>query len=151
MGLDNHLSPSVPNCVEEVGVSDWASQVDRANSKLKRSQTDFAQDQSVLIKSHPSDMPLTVINNDRMVGYKKYISMMEIQNKYLTSVERKKRDHALKKQRYKDRDVKELDVFNFSISDSDISYRKRVILRDLSDSFEDLISIGWRAILVYSG
>ncbi|KAK9028718.1 hypothetical protein V6N11_025866 [Hibiscus sabdariffa] len=35
MGLDNHLSLSVPDCVEEVGESDWASQVDKANSKLE--------------------------------------------------------------------------------------------------------------------
>ncbi|KAK8996852.1 hypothetical protein V6N11_020348 [Hibiscus sabdariffa] len=47
MGLGNHLSPSMSDYVEEVGESDWASQVNRANSKSERSQIDFVQDQLI--------------------------------------------------------------------------------------------------------
>ncbi|KAK8476424.1 hypothetical protein V6N11_007799 [Hibiscus sabdariffa] len=66
MGFDKHLSPCVSDCVEEVRESDWASQVDRANSKLERSQTNFVQDQSVLTESPPSGLPFTMINNNRL-------------------------------------------------------------------------------------
>ncbi|KAK8708880.1 hypothetical protein V6N13_059916 [Hibiscus sabdariffa] len=48
MGFDKHLSPCVSDCVEEVRESDWASQVDRANSKLERYQLSKKGDFEVL-------------------------------------------------------------------------------------------------------
>ncbi|KAH1063389.1 hypothetical protein J1N35_028376 [Gossypium stocksii] len=60
---------------------------------------------------------------------KKIRSVYEIQNSSLTVKERKKRDRALQKEKGKEFRKDDERIANLSLSDSDISFRMRVILR----------------------
>lgn len=64
-------------------------------------------------------------NHGRKIG-----SMYEIQDRFHSIVKKKKRDRALRKQKGKGIACKKEVVVNASLSDSDISNRKRVILSE---------------------
>ncbi|KAB2068919.1 hypothetical protein ES319_A08G063200v1 [Gossypium barbadense] len=71
--------------------------------------------------------------------------MKEIQDKVLTSKEKHKRDRSRRKEKVKvvsDCDGK---IVNFSLSDSDISNRRKVILREAKQTWEVGKKLGLRA------
>ncbi|MBA0599843.1 hypothetical protein Gorai_006046 [Gossypium raimondii] len=70
-------------------------------------------------------------NNGRKIR-----SMYEIQNRLLTVTEKKKRDWALRKQKGKGIAGRDEVVVNASLSDSDISNRKKVILMEARNMWE---------------
>lgn len=67
---------------------------------------------------------------------RKVRSMHDIQDRFLSIKEKKKRDKAIKKQRGKDLGEQENVVVNASLSDSDISNRKRAILKQATKAWE---------------
>lgn len=62
--------------------------------------------------------------------------MREIQNSVLTSKEKQKRDKGGRKERGKTTSNDKERTVNLSLSDSDISNRKRVILREAKATWE---------------
>ncbi|TYI21370.1 hypothetical protein ES332_A06G033700v1 [Gossypium tomentosum] len=62
-------------------------------------------------------------------------SMYEIQNSILTSNERKNMDRALHKERGRESRKEDERIVNLSLSDSDISNRMRVILREANNTW----------------
>ncbi|KAH1107432.1 hypothetical protein J1N35_011200 [Gossypium stocksii] len=67
---------------------------------------------------------------------KKIRSMNEIQSSILMSKERKKRDRSLHKEKGREFRKEDERIVNLSLSDSDISNRMRVILREANNTWE---------------
>lgn len=62
--------------------------------------------------------------------------MRDIQNCVLTSKEKQKRDRSARRERGKTNSKEEERTTNLSLSDSDISNRRRVILREAKAAWE---------------
>lgn len=67
--------------------------------------------------------------------YKKIQSMYEIQSSNLTTKERKKRDKNLKKEKEREARMEDERIVNLSLSDSNISNKGRVILREAKNTW----------------
>ncbi|MBA0693215.1 hypothetical protein Goari_010714 [Gossypium aridum] len=73
----------------------------------------------------------------KQLGNKDVIrSMYNIQDRILTVTEKKKRDRTLRRQKGKENSGREETVANTSLSDSNISNRKRLILREARNAWE---------------
>lgn len=67
---------------------------------------------------------------------KKIWSICEIQNCVLSTKERKKRDNVLRREKNKEVSVVEHRIVNLSLSDSDISNKGKMILREPKNAWE---------------
>ncbi|KAH1083863.1 hypothetical protein J1N35_023624 [Gossypium stocksii] len=129
---------------EEEACSELKKQVENAwkdiNQKLIFSE---------ISKVIPRPVLTRILNLTRVTGFfykngdgqkkkglnKKIQSMYEIQSSILTSKERKKRDRALHKEKGRESRKEDERIVNLSLSDSDISNRMRVILREANNTW----------------
>ncbi|KAK5786970.1 hypothetical protein PVK06_041620 [Gossypium arboreum] len=104
---------------------------------------DISSQESVLVRGDRWETTLEVKEELKWVLFrrkkkkglnKKIQSMYEIQNSILTLKERKKRDRALHKERGRESCKEDERIVNLSLSDSDISNRMRVILREANNT-----------------
>ncbi|MBA0870965.1 hypothetical protein Goshw_019470 [Gossypium schwendimanii] len=128
-GSSNHARADVIN----MGFS-----LERSISKIQREKSDEAKEGSIPEgESYTVENHLVLPNrkNQKSNG-RKVRSMLDIQDKVLSINEKRKRDRAMKKQRGKGKVDREDTVVNASLSDLDISNRKRVILREARKAWE---------------